>query len=312
MNPAQWNASYTTGIPHWDPGRPQPAMAELVSSGAVRGRVLDAGCGSGEHVLLCAAHGLDATGVDIAPTAIGIAQGKAAARGLTARFIVHDVHRLADLGETFDTVLDSGLLHILTNPERDAYLRSIRAVLAPGGRMYVLCFSDRQQAPGGPRRLSRDEVVAAFTDGWHIDAITPTTLATAGDGDGVAGWLVSLTLQSRPVTAHARVPTVRAQRYLEQFCRHAEQVHRIGPIPNHPGAGRRQVTVRRDGPVAILDFTGARCTLDARADALLLRIDADDTETLHRIQALLSADLGRFARRDQPAVTWEPGGSGQP
>lgn len=82
-----------------------------------------------------------AAGAGIAPAAIGVAERKAAGRGPTARFIMHDVHRLTDLGETFDTVLDSGLLHIFTNPDRDAYLRSVRSVLAPGGRMSVLCFS---------------------------------------------------------------------------------------------------------------------------------------------------------------------------
>lgn len=60
-----------------------------------------------------------------------------------------------------------------------------------------------------------------------------------------------------------------------------------------------------------MDFAHARCTLDARDGALLLQVNADDTETLHGIQALLSADLGRFARREQPAITWQSGGYSQ-
>ena len=35
------------------------------------GRVLDIGCGTGEHALMCAAMGLDATGIDATPMAIG-------------------------------------------------------------------------------------------------------------------------------------------------------------------------------------------------------------------------------------------------
>src|SRR5438876_6700630 len=99
--------------PPWEIGRPQPALTELAEAGAVHGRVLDVGCGTGEHVLMAARLGLPATGVDIAPTAIASAQRKAGERGLAARFLVWDALELAALGELFDTVLDCGLFHIL-------------------------------------------------------------------------------------------------------------------------------------------------------------------------------------------------------
>src|SRR5262245_61449495 len=60
--PDAWDLMYQTP-PAWDIGRPQPALLALASSGALHGRVLDIGCGTGEHVLMAAAHGLDATGV---------------------------------------------------------------------------------------------------------------------------------------------------------------------------------------------------------------------------------------------------------
>ncbi len=52
--------------PPWDIGRPQPALLGLARAGLVRGRVLDAGCGTGEHTLMAASLGLDATGIDLA------------------------------------------------------------------------------------------------------------------------------------------------------------------------------------------------------------------------------------------------------
>jgi 2-polyprenyl-3-methyl-5-hydroxy-6-metoxy-1,4-benzoquinol methylase len=95
--------------PPWDIGRPQPAFLGLARAGLIRGRVLDAGCGTGEHTLMAAGLGLDATGVDLAASALRAAERKARDRRLTARFLRRDARRLAHLGEYFDTVLDCGL-----------------------------------------------------------------------------------------------------------------------------------------------------------------------------------------------------------
>src|SRR5438105_5502156 len=86
-SPEDFDAMYA-GAPPWDIGRPQPAFLELADAGALQGRVLDVGCGTGEHALMSAARGLEATGVDAAPAAITIAEAKARDRGLTARFLV--------------------------------------------------------------------------------------------------------------------------------------------------------------------------------------------------------------------------------
>jgi SAM-dependent methyltransferase len=97
-----------TSPPPWDIGRPQPAFLALADAGALWGRVLDAGCGTGEHVLMSAGLGLDATGVDLSSAALHAAEAKARDRGLTARFLRWDARKLADLGDSFDKVLDCG------------------------------------------------------------------------------------------------------------------------------------------------------------------------------------------------------------
>jgi cyclopropane fatty-acyl-phospholipid synthase-like methyltransferase len=170
---AEWDESYQGDPAPWDIGRPQPAFARLADEGRLSGRVLDAGCGTGEHVLLAAAHGADAMGVDVSGIAIGRARAKAAERGLTARFEVGDVLHLERLGERFGTVTDSGVFHVFDDADRASYVTSLAAVTEPGGTYYMMCFSDSQPGDWGPRRVHREEIEDAFADGWEILSLTP-------------------------------------------------------------------------------------------------------------------------------------------
>lgn len=180
------------GTPPWDIGRPQPAFAALAAEGALRGRVLDIGCGTGEHALMAAAHGLDATGIDASAAAIRIARAKAHERGLAARFLVADALRLAELGERFETVLDMGLFHIFGDDDRRAYVESLAAATEPGGRCFMLCFSDAQPGRRGPRRVSQAEIRAAFARGWTVEAIEPARLELNVPPEGVSAWLARI------------------------------------------------------------------------------------------------------------------------
>jgi SAM-dependent methyltransferase len=176
--PPDWDAAYQAATPPpWDIGRPQPAFVRLADSGLLCGRVLDVGCGTGEHALLAAARGADAVGVDMSPRAIEHARAKAAERGLTARFEVADALNLGQLAMTFDTAVDSGLFHVFDDEARIRYVTSLAAVLKSGGRCYLMCFSDRQPGDWGPRRIRQDEIVAAFAGGWAITGIVADTFA---------------------------------------------------------------------------------------------------------------------------------------
>ncbi len=190
--PQDWDAMYAPAPP-WDIGRAQPAFRELAERGAFRGRVLDVGCGTGEHVLLAADLGLAATGIDTAATAIAIAEGKARDRDLTARFLVGDVLELGSLDEQFDTVLDSGVFHVFDDQDRARFVDSLRAVTAPGGRYVVLCFSNRQPGSLGPRRVTQDDIRTSFAQGWQIESIEPATFDVTVDPAGAQAWLAVLT-----------------------------------------------------------------------------------------------------------------------
>lgn len=137
---------------------------------------------------MAAERGLAALGVDSAPAAIAIAEQKARARELDARFLVWNAVELERLGEQFDTVLDSGLFHVFDDDDRAGYVDSLRAATAPGGGFHMLCFSDRQPGDWGPRRITRDEIEQSFTDGWRIETIEPVVFETNMDPGQVLAW----------------------------------------------------------------------------------------------------------------------------
>ena len=94
----------------WDIGAPQPAFIAVADQ--ITGSVLDAGCGTGDNALFLAGRGHQVTGIDFLAEPIKRAKQKAAERGLAARFLVMDALDLKELPEVFDTVIDSGLLHV--------------------------------------------------------------------------------------------------------------------------------------------------------------------------------------------------------
>lgn len=191
-----FESAYRNGEPPWDIGQPQPAFKRLAEQGAIAGSVIDVGCGTGENALFLAGLGLEVTGLDAAPTAIARAREKAIARGLAATFIVGDALDLAAVSSSFDVAVDSGLFHVFSDADRLRYARGLQEVLRPGGRYFVLCFSDMQPGTMGPRLVSQAELRATFAEGWRVDSIVAERFATS-DGflepDGPHAWLASLT-----------------------------------------------------------------------------------------------------------------------
>lgn len=160
-----WDEAYK-GTPPWDVGHPQPAFQALIKSGEIKpGRALDIGCGRGENAIMLAMSGFEVTGIDLIEDAISDAKAKAIERHVKLRFVTGDVLQMDRLfmeGE-FDTVIDSGLFHVMMNEERPIFVRQVHRVLKAGGKYFMLCFSDKEPEGYGPRRVSKSEIERTFT-----------------------------------------------------------------------------------------------------------------------------------------------------
>jgi hypothetical protein len=112
-------------------------------------------------------------------------------------------------------------------------------------------------------------------------------------------------------TAVAEVRTDRPSRYLVQLCRHASQLSRhrfaLAHLAGEPKARQdmpAQIEAEWSDTHGVLSIDGGRCTLRATSDTLILRAEAGDEDTLHRLQGLIASNLTRFSRRDPLTVTW--------
>ncbi|HYM82573.1 MAG TPA: class I SAM-dependent methyltransferase [Candidatus Dormibacteraeota bacterium] len=183
-----WDGAYLAGAPPWDIGRAQPVVVAIDAAGGILDPILDAGCGTGENSLYLAERGHEVFGVDWSPVAIERAREKASERQLQARFAVADALDLGALGRTFGSILDCGLFHTFDDPGRERYVDGLARVLAPGGVLHLLCFSDREPPGWGPRRVSRAEIREAFGDGWRVEGIEPARFATRLQDRGALAW----------------------------------------------------------------------------------------------------------------------------
>lgn len=167
-----FDEAYESRTAPWVIGEPQPAIVELERRGLIGGKVLDAGCGTGEHTMLLTRLGYDVLGIDFSPQAIAQARENAAQRGVDAHFAVADATRL-DAEPGYDTIIDSALFHIFDDTDRPAYVASLYTACRPGGYVHVLALSDAGRGFGP--EVSEDVIRGAFADGWELEALDTTT-----------------------------------------------------------------------------------------------------------------------------------------
>ncbi len=167
----RFDAAYE-GEPPWDLGRPQGPFVEAADQ--ITGSVLDVGCGTGDNALFFAQRGQPVMGIDFVEFPVNQAKRKAEELGAEAEFVQMDVLKLTSMDRRFQSVIDCGLFHVLSDADRLAYVEGLAHVTELGGKVFLMCFSDKEPAGPGPRRISQDELRDAFGDGWTVESMVPT------------------------------------------------------------------------------------------------------------------------------------------
>ena len=165
-----WEEIYQKGEVFWNKGEASPPMKQYLERHPVRGRALVPGCGHGHEVVLAVEHGLDAIGLDIAPT--GVAEARALYPKLADRFVVGDLFNPpAELRGAFDVVLGHTCLSGLHPSLRADYRRGIDLTLKRGGLLIGVWFIEPDLDPGDegpPFPLSVPDLTALFAQDYEV------------------------------------------------------------------------------------------------------------------------------------------------
>jgi methyl halide transferase len=165
-----WDERYRKGETFWDKGAPSPPLRQYLERHPVRGRTLVPGCGRGHEVALAVEHGLDALGLDIAPTAI--AEARILYPQLANRFVVGDLFEPpAGWRGAFDVVLEHTCMSGLPPALRANYRRGIDLTLRPGGLLVGVWYIEPDLDPGEegpPFPFSVHDLTALFATGYEI------------------------------------------------------------------------------------------------------------------------------------------------
>ena len=133
----------------------------------------------GENALFFAGHGHLMLGIDFLKCPIMKARRKAQERGLVAEFARMDVLKVTELDNKFRSVLDSGLFYVFFDEDWARYVVGLAEVTRPGGRLFLICFSDEELGTQGRSKTSPAKLRGTFPDGWDVGEVRPEPFKVA-------------------------------------------------------------------------------------------------------------------------------------
>jgi cyclopropane fatty-acyl-phospholipid synthase-like methyltransferase len=169
MSSIEWDEIYRTrrldAVP-WHSGQPDRRLVQLINQKRIpTGRVLDMCSGDGTNSIYLASKGFDVFGVDISGTAVRIARQRCEKRSVFCAYEVGDVLSLTPR-KKFDFVFDRGCFHHMSGDDKPRYVSTVKRLLRPSGKFFLLCFSDKN--PPYKKNLSKEDIRGYFGPDFRI------------------------------------------------------------------------------------------------------------------------------------------------
>lgn len=154
FNRSYWEKMYEMPLEEipWEIQEAPKELRELVESYKIPGgEALDAGCGTGNFSVYLARNGYTVTGVDYSSKALEIARSNNEEFRLPITYIRADLTELdkAVADRSFDLILDYKVSHHLGPEALSSYISQCIELLKPGGRIIVICYSDKDTDAAG-------------------------------------------------------------------------------------------------------------------------------------------------------------------
>jgi SAM-dependent methyltransferase len=181
----------------WDTGHPNRWLVEMIEAGTIKPcRSVVLGCGSGTNSIYLATRGFDVTALDIAPTALAMAQEKADRAGVKVRWLLSDVLAPPAL-EPFDFLFDSGCYHGVRRGNAAGYVKTANSLAKAGALMLILAGNANEPRRYGPPRVEETDLVGDFAATWDIVNLRELRPG-ANPGRASSAWFWSALMRRRP------------------------------------------------------------------------------------------------------------------
>lgn len=132
---------------------------ELIDTIMKKGRLLDAGCGSGRYLLPLQMRGFDVVGVDVSWKALQMLRESSKARKLDMNILAANIFQLPFACDSFDFIWCYGVLQHILSKERESAIREFHRILKKEGILFMEVFGKDDMRYGGneiePNTFSR-------------------------------------------------------------------------------------------------------------------------------------------------------------